>query len=343
MPLQPGSIRGRLDRAEWPSYTHGMRSSLVCLALLLLAWAPAARVEAAQPLNGIAVIVGEAVITYKDVYQRIADDVQFIQNRFGAQPDEMARRIADLEKQTIKDLVANHLILQEFKKMGYAIPESYIESRVREDVKKFGDRLNLVKTLQADGLTYESYRKKIRERTIVDLMVRDKLPIDPTISPTKIENYYVQHRDKYKLEDQVKLRMIVLNVPQGASPDDLKPLAEEISKKLRSGIPFDEMAKIYSQGSQARDGGDWGWVQRSVLREELVEVAFNLKPGTRSDPVVTPQAIYIMQVEDSKVSYVQTLSEVRAEIENTLKAAEMDRRRTQWIEQLEKKYFVAYF
>lgn len=320
-----------------------MRSSLVCLALLLLAWAPAARVEAAQPLNGIAVIVGEAVITYKDVYQRIADDVQFIQNRFGAQPDEMARRIADLEKQTIKDLVANHLILQEFKKMGYAIPESYIESRVREDVKKFGDRLNLVKTLQADGLTYESYRKKIRERTIVDLMVRDKLPIDPTISPTKIENYYVQHRDKYKLEDQVKLRMIVLNVPQGASPDDLKPLAEEISKKLRSGIPFDEMAKIYSQGSQARDGGDWGWVQRSVLREELVEVAFNLKPGTRSEPVATPQAIYIMQVEDSKVSYVQTLSEVRAEIENTLKAAEMDRRRTQWIEQLEKKYFVAYF
>lgn len=320
-----------------------MRSSLVCLALLLLAWAPAARVEAAQPLNGIAVIVGEAVITYKDVYQRIADDVQFIQNRFGAQPDEMARRIADLEKQTIKDLVANHLILQEFKKMGYAIPESYIESRVREDVKKFGDRLNLVKTLQADGLTYESYRKKIRERTIVDLMVRDKLPADPTISPTKIENYYVQHRDKYKLEDQVKLRMIVLNVPQGASPDDLKPLAEEISKKLRSGIPFDEMAKIYSQGSQARDGGDWGWVQRSVLREELVEVAFNLKPGTRSEPVATPQAIYIMQVEDSKVSYVQTLSEVRAEIENTLKAAEMDRRRTQWIEQLEKKYFVAYF
>jgi hypothetical protein len=44
-----------------------MRSSLVCLALLLLALAPAARVEAAQPLNGIAVIVGEAVITYKDV------------------------------------------------------------------------------------------------------------------------------------------------------------------------------------------------------------------------------------------------------------------------------------
>jgi peptidyl-prolyl cis-trans isomerase SurA len=174
-------------------------------------------------------------------------------------------------------------------------------------------------------------------------MVRDKLPSDPTISPTKIENYYVQNRDKYKLEDQVKLRMIVLNVPQGASPDDLKPLADEIVKKLRSGIPFEEMAKIYSQGSQARDGGDWGWVQRTVLREELVEVAFNLKPGTRSEPVATPQAIYIMQVDDSKVSYIQTLSEVRGEIENTLKAAEMDRRRTQWIEQLEKKYFVAYF
>ena len=316
---------------------------MVCLALLLLAWSPPARVEAAQPLNGIAVIVGEAVITYKEVYQRIADDVQFIQNRFGSKPDEMARRIAELEKQTIQDLVANQLILQEFKKQGYTIPESYIESRVREDVKKFGDRLNLIKTLQADGLTYESYRKRIRERTIIDLMVREKLPADPTISPTNIENYYVQNQDKFKLEDQVKLRMIILNVPTGASPDDLKPLAAEVLGKLRAGVPFADMAKIYSQGSQARDGGDWGWVQRSVLREELVEVAFSLKPGALSEPVVTPQAIYIMQVEDSKVSYVQTLSEVRADIENTLKAAEVDRRRKQWIEMLEKKYFVAYF
>ena len=37
------------------------------------------------------------------------------------------------------------------------------------------------------------------------------------------------------------------------------------------------MAGVYSQGAQRSQGGDWGWVERSVLRKELAETAFSLK------------------------------------------------------------------
>ena len=35
------------------------------------------------------------------------------------------------------------------------------------------------------------------------------------ISPYKIENYYLAHQDDFKVGDQIKLRMIVLNKSSG--------------------------------------------------------------------------------------------------------------------------------
>jgi hypothetical protein len=50
-----------------------------------------------------------------------------------------------------------------------------------------------------------------------------------------------------------------------------------------------------------------------------------------------------MLVEETKVAHVRPLSEVRAEIENTLKAAETRRLHTKWIDRLKAKSFIQYF
>ena len=120
-------------------------------------------------------------------------------------------------------------------------------------------------------------------------------------------------------------------------------LADEVLAKLKEGAAFAEMAGIYSDGSQRAQGGDWGWVERSVLRKELGELAFSLKPGQRSDVVDLPGACYIMLVEDVKANHVQVLPEVRDAIERTLITQEQSRLRKQWIDRLKNKSFVRYF
>src|SRR5207253_4465533 len=132
---------------------------------------------------------------------------------------------------------------------------------------RFGDRLTAIKTLQQGGVTFESYREKMRDNTILSVMRNIKIPRDPVISPTRMENYYVQNQDKFKLEDRIKLRMIVLtNRPNDAAFAPMQ-LAREIAKKVDEGASFSEMAQVYSNGSQASEGGDWGWVEKKVLRE----------------------------------------------------------------------------
>jgi len=163
------------------------------------------------------------------------------------------------------------------------------------------------------------------------------------ISPHKVETYYLAHRDDYKVEDEVKLRMIILDRSSDTNAPDNKELAKEILRKLDEGASFAEMAKIYSQGSQRAQGGDWDWVERSVLRKELADVAFSLKPGQRSGIIETPSAYYLMLVEDSKTAHCKPLVEVRDQIEHTLVLDEQKRLEKQWIDRLRKKTFVRTF
>jgi beta-lactamase regulating signal transducer with metallopeptidase domain/type II secretory pathway component GspD/PulD (secretin) len=106
--------------------------------------------------------------------------------------------------------------------------------------------------------------------------------------------------------EEVKLRMIVLNKPVAGDAAEIRKLAEDIIAKVKGGAAFSEMASVFSEGRQGREGGDWGWVQKYdrdgalVLRKELADVAFSLKPGELSGIIETPEVIYLMLVEDKR-------------------------------------------
>ena len=311
--------------------------------LLLMLTLPAARGQAApgELINGILVMVNDQVITYKDVTMAMREDEEFVRQRFGRQPQVLQEKLKALRAETLERMIEDRLVLNEFKSLNRPLPDSYVEGRINEDIKqRFGDRLTAIKTLQQGGVTFESYRDKMRDNTILQLMWNARVPRDPVISPTRMENYYVANRDKYRLEDRVKLRMIVLTNRAGIAPLDL---AKEIAKKVDDGASFSEMARIYSIGSQAADGGDWGWVEKKVLREDLAKVAFSLRAGQRSDPIETPTGVYLMYVEQVDPGHIRSLSEVREEIEATLKTEEIKRLRRQFVERLRKKSFIRYY
>jgi parvulin-like peptidyl-prolyl isomerase len=312
------------------------------LALVLAGAAFSTRGQSGGVVNGIAVIVNEKVITLKDVNGMIREEADFLQRRYASDPKTFEEKLKALQAERIEELVEHQLVLHEFESLARPLPESYIDNRLNEDIKKFGDRLTLTKTLQAEGLTFESYKQKVKERTILELMYSIKVPRDPVISPTRIENFYLTNQTKFQLEDRVKLRMIVLTNRTGSvvAPKDL---AADIAKKIDDGASFAEMAKVYSQGNAAADGGDMGWVEKKMLRDDLATVAFATKPGTRSDVIESPAGIYLMYVEQAQPAHTRGLSEVREEIEATLKAEEGKRLKKLFIDRLKKKSFVRYF
>jgi parvulin-like peptidyl-prolyl isomerase len=124
---------------------------------------------------------------------------------------------------------------------------------------------------------------------------------------------------------------------------------QEIRGKVKEGASFSEMASTYSQGRQRESGGDWGWYQQYdvdgalVLRKELADPAFSLKPGEMSEPIVIGNTAYLMLVEDKRLAHTKALNEVRDEIENKLLTQERTRLQQAWVERLKKKTFIRYF
>lgn len=295
-------------------------------------------------INAIKAVVHDAVVTQQEVELYTAPAEEGLRRQYRAQPDVYQRELLKALNENLEDRLKRQLVLHDFKTGGYSIPEPILDDAVEEEMhKNFGDRTKLIKTLQARGMTYEKFRQQTKENIIMRALRAKNISQEIIISPHKIESYYLATKDKYKIEEEVKLRRIMITNSPTAEPQFARKLVEEIRTKIKDGAAFSEMAATYSQSADSRDKGLWGWVERTVLRKELADIAFALKPGEVSDVIEVGNAYFILLVEERRPAHSKALSEVRDEIENNLVKEERERLEKQWIERLKKKTFIRYF
>lgn len=256
-----------------------------CIVLLSLSAVLASR-AAQESHNAIAAIVNGSIITVREVQDFTAQAVDILYRTYGNKPQILDQKQRETFSDGLEQLLENQLILDDFKAAGGSLPDSFIDDEIKDRIrKKFGDRVTLTKTLQAQGITFETYRKRTHDEIVVNYMRQKNVSSAIIISPQKIERFYATNLNTFRLGDQVKLRMIVLNRSAVESVDEVKKLAQEIQAKVEQGASFAEMASVYSAGSQRQEGGDWGWVERDKLNKGLSDVAFSLNAGQRS-PVI---------------------------------------------------------
>jgi parvulin-like peptidyl-prolyl isomerase len=293
--------------------------------------------------DGVLAIVNDTVITRSQVEDFAAPVIEGLRRQYAGQPAAFQKAAADAFDDSLNQLVERQLILHSFETEGYKMPENVIEDAFQDRVReRFGDRVTMIKTLQAQGMTVEQYRKEMREQYIEAAMRNQNVSRSIIISPYKVEMYYQAHQADFKMADQIKLRMITLN-KNGENGADTLRLAKEIRAEIENGATFQEMALVYSQDAQQHQGGDRGWVDRSVLRPELANAAFALKRGETTAVIDLPEACYLLHVDDTSTAHVKSLADVRATIEKTLRTQEQARLQKKWIESLKSKTFFRFF
>lgn len=321
------------------------------IALLVGGWAASLAPSRAQsepaaiPFTGIAAIVNDHVITFQDVQMSARRALEVASRQMRLREDQRRQRELELMKDSLEQLIDRRLILDEFASAGYHLPESIVNAVVDDLIREeFQDSVTFKKTLRRMGQRFESFRDDQRDAFIIRSMTMKHVNQNVFISPRKIEVYYEANTNKFRQEEQAKIRMIVIDKARHG-PNEPAQMAAEISRRLADGEDFAKLADEFSDDARRFKGGDRGWVQNkdSDLRKELRDFVFQAQPGAVSPTQNLDNAVFIVKIEERKEAGMRSLSEVRTEIEQTLQAAEMERLRKQWISRLRKKSFIRYF
>ncbi len=306
--------------------------------------ATASPTHGAESVNGIAAIVNNDVITYSEVRQLVEPRERLLRSQYSGA--ELNKKIIELRKGALQDLIDRQLIIQQFDKDHLEIPGFFVDERVKEVIKDSfgGDRNAFIKTMEAQNYSLSRFRTLEREKIIVQAMRSKNIKSNLMVPPAKVEDYYRSHRELFANKAQVKLRMIMIPGKGDAGPNDpQKSMAEEIRGKLITGADFDKMAQMYSEDSTRDLGGDWGWIDDKTLSPQLSEVAFKLKPGEISKVVSLSNNFYILKVEARQGGELRPLKDVRSEIEARLRQEQAQKLQEHWIASLRSKAYIKTF
>ena len=107
------------------------------------------------------------------------------------------------------------------------------------------------------------------------------------------EAYYDQHRDEYRVPEQVNVRHILIKTPlpgpdgkvDAKGDEDARKKADDVLKQLKAGGKFDDLAKKYSEDpGSGKNGGSLGWIGRGRTVPEVEKAAFSLAKGCDQRP-----------------------------------------------------------
>lgn len=138
-------------------------------------------------------------------------------------------------------------------------------------------------------------------------------PADATINPAEIEKYYSSHIDEMPLKKEQRSFDYVLFSFEPTIKDTNMVLDEisEALKQIYNNVPFEDVAKSYSEDGSAENGGDLGYFKQGQMVPEFEKAAFGAEIGTVVGPVKTQFGFHLIKVTDKKIEK-DVVTEVKA-------------------------------
>jgi len=317
--------------------------ALACIAAALLPSSARAQAKAAV-VEEIIARVNNDIITQSD-YQHadmqlkdeIAHDCQ------NCLPDKLAAEYKDQQKDLLRGLIDQSLMVQRAKDMGISV-ESDLVKRL-DDVRKQNNMNSieeLEKAVEGSGLPWEDYKTQIRNGMLTQEVIRREVGSHINIPNEEVKTYYDAHSQEFTRPEQVVLTEIFLST-EGKSPEEMESVqkkTEDLRNRVVKGDDFNEIAKRYSEGSTAKDGGDLGTFQRGQLSPQLEAIVFKMEKNQITDVIQTKTGFEVLKVENHFQAGLQPLDKVENEVMNKLYMEKMQPSMRTYLGELREESYV---
>src|SRR5262245_51120005 len=248
--------------------------------------------------------VNSDIITRAELQRSREQVVNELKERFGAQAND---RVAEKEKDSLRDLIDQQLLIQKGKDLGITADTEVIKRL--DDMRKqmnLESMEDLEKAAQDQGVSFEDFKQNLRNQIITQQVIGREVGSKIQITQKEAEDFYDQHKAELERPEQVRLSEILVstqpkqqpaadgqnNPPAALTEEEVaanEQKANQLLASIKQGASFDEVAKKSSEGPTATQGGDIGYFKRGTLAKELEDKTFAMKAGEVSDVIRTKQ------------------------------------------------------
>jgi peptidyl-prolyl cis-trans isomerase SurA len=300
-------------------------------ALLLPSLSPADTV-----VEEIIARVNNEIVTRSEFIRSRDQLKQEVQQQDPANAD---RAFAEKQRDVLRDLIDQQLLLQKGKDLGITGDTELIK-RLDEMRKQMnlGSMEELEKAAEAQGASYEDFKQNLRNQIVTQRVIGQEVGSHLAMNKEDEKKFYEQHRAEMEQPEQVRLSEILIAPKTPAKPPtsaDAKPeppseadteaalaaaqaKTQDLLEQIHKGAQFSDLAKKYSDGPSAKDGGDLSYFKRGTLSKELEDKVFALKTGEVTDVIRTKQGYVILQSTEHQMAGIPTLKEVEPRIQDAL-------------------------
>jgi peptidyl-prolyl cis-trans isomerase SurA len=305
------------DRRSMPKLT--LQNSILSLLLPLsfLAAAPATHAQAGAPqtttVDRIVAVVDEDVILKSELDRAELNVKQQYAGRAAQLPPEDV-----LDKQVLERLILARLQLARAKDSGIKVSDAELDQGVQRLAASNKMTLaQMQQQLQADGLSYDEFRKSMRDEITIQKMQQSVVQGRVAVSDSEIDN---EIASQHAGGPQVHLAHILVALPENPSPEQIKTAQGKIDgiKELidQGKMEFSAAAIRYSDSQNALEGGDLGWRSLDEVPPAFIDVIKTMKSGQVTAPIRGAsgfQLLKLVETRDAGQSAKQQITEYHAQ------------------------------
>jgi len=258
-------------------------------------------------------------------------------------PEQLKADIEDRQKNTLRDLIDQSLLVQRGKDMSINVEPEVIKKLDQIRIQNKIDSMEeLEKEVSSQGTNWEDFKNNIRTGLLTQRVISSEVGSHITIGKDEVEKYYNEHKAEFVRPEQVALREIEVSTEgkTDAELPDLKKKAETALKRVQDGEDFGEIAKRFSDGSTAKQGGFLGVYKRGELSKELEDIVFKMKKNDLTQVMDTKQGYLVLQVLERYEEGQQPLSKVENEINDHLYSQRMEPAMREYLKTLREQSYV---
>ena len=321
----------------------------VFLSIVFALWVSASGVVASDlqkaNINAIRAVVGDDIITQSEVVKRSAIAIREAQERY--QGNGLNDKVDEILKNTLDELVDRKVLIQEAQRLfgtnaaGMNDVEKDLDSFIKNAVKNVGSLSKYYEIAESQGINPIEKKQELKEDFMIDKIMKENVHGKVKIQPKLLRRYYNENIDEFRQKKEVHLRHIMIKFSAHKNDkEETLSIAQEVQKRIKNGEDFATLAKQYSEGPNAENGGLWSAEEVNELRKDLRDVVYQLKDNEVSGITESSVGYHIFKVELIKPEKVQEFETVQDDIYKKLYREETTRLKNQYINSLKTGIFI---